>query len=321
MRQAPRSRIVGLALFALAALVALAGMGASLGHEAQAPPVAAAEAAATQVDQGGLVADLALDVHALGLHASPAQHVDPAQARSLTLPSLEVSRQASLPTSAAPLSLDASLGLATGGKAVRSTSASAPRVGVETQASTVLPASSPALLAAAALAGAGLLAYFWTGAMKLVVLPVVALYAKISRAEVFENEVRERIFAQIKATPGLCASELARLAGVAWGTTIYHLDVLEQTRMATSIREGRHRRYFENGAVLTTSKETISLLRNPVTSSVAERVRGSPGLTQKDLASATGLSPQALHWHLARLVGAGLVRKERQGRVVRHYAA
>jgi DNA-binding transcriptional ArsR family regulator len=31
------------------------------------------------------------------------------------------------------------------------------------------------------------------------------------------------------------------------------------------------------------------------------------------------MSPQALHWHLARLVGAGLVRKERAGRVVRHF--
>jgi predicted transcriptional regulator len=167
--------------------------------------------------------------------------------------------------------------------------------------------------------------YFW-GAVKAwagraLVVPAIGLYAKISRAEVFDNGVREHIFEAIRARPGVSASDLAKLAGVSWGTTIYHLEVLEQNRMVTSLRKGRHRRYFENGAQLDATKDVVALLQNPVTATVAQTVRASPGATQKDLAHATGMSPQALHWHLARLCQAGLVRKERAGRFVRHFAS
>jgi predicted transcriptional regulator len=184
----------------------------------------------------------------------------------------------------------------------------------------VLHPGATAAAAAVAFAGAGLLAYFWATIKKAIALPLVALYAKISRAEVFENAVRERIFQAIRDHPGLSASDLAQRAGVAWGTTIYHLDVLEQTRMVTSLREGRHRRYFENGAQLSAAKETVAILQNPVTAQIAQTVQTMPGLTQKDLAQATGLTPQALHWHLLRLVKTGVVRKQREGRVVRHFS-
>ncbi|HWH08780.1 MAG TPA: winged helix-turn-helix transcriptional regulator, partial [Candidatus Thermoplasmatota archaeon] len=175
-------------------------------------------------------------------------------------------------------------------------------------------------VAASAFTLAGLAAYFWGGLKKALLLPLVGLYARITRAEVFDNTVRERIFHAIKANPGLSASDLAKLAGVSWGTTIYHLDVLEQNRMVTSLRKGRHRRYFENGAALTVPKEAVAVLQNPVTAQVVSSIQGQPGATQKELAGRVGLTPQALHWHLQRLVAVGLVRKEREGRVVRHFS-
>lgn len=321
MRQVSRRKILGSSLVVAGALLALAGIGASFGFQAHETAAPAAGTATDSVQPGGVVADLGLDVRVLDLHASPAYHLDPAQAQALPVPGLDVERDVSLPLDAAPVGVGAHLALQTGAKTVRTTGAAASAQSASVAEVPVLAPALPVTLAVAAFAGAGLLAYFWAGVKKLVALPFVALYAKITRAEVFDNDVRERIFAAIKASPGLSASELSRLAGVAWGTTIYHLDVLEQTRMATSIRQGRHRRYFENGAVLTTSKETLAILRNPVTLQVADRVRETPGLTQKDLASATGLTPQALHWHLTRLVGAGVVRKQREGRVVRHFVA
>ncbi|HVL47586.1 MAG TPA: winged helix-turn-helix transcriptional regulator [Candidatus Thermoplasmatota archaeon] len=150
---------------------------------------------------------------------------------------------------------------------------------------------------------------------------VARFYAHVQPSEVFDNAVRERIFAHVKADPGVSATDLAKRAGVSWGTTIYHLEVLEQTRMVVSLRNGRYRRYFENGAGDAAKRTAVAVLRNDVTAKVAKALSAHPGLSQKEAARLVGLSPQALHWHINRLAGAGLLRRERDGRVVRHFMA
>ncbi len=186
----------------------------------------------------------------------------------------------------------------------------------------VVPAETVAWAAVAALGAAGALAWFWPHLKKLVGLAAVApLYARITRQEVFENAVRERIFTLVKGDPGISASDLSARAKVSWGTTMYHLEVLEQNRMVASMKQGRYRRYFINGAELSGTKEEVAILKNTKTAAVADVLTKAPGLTQKEISRATDMSPQALHWHMGRLVDAGLVRKEREGRVVRHYPA
>ncbi len=174
--------------------------------------------------------------------------------------------------------------------------------------------------AIAALGAAGALAWFWPHVKKLAVL-VIPLYARITRDEVFDNDVRERIFNIVNADPGVSATDLASRAAVSWGTTMYHLDVLEQNRVVTSMKDGRYRRYFVNGADLASTKAEVAVLKNDRTAAVARIVAETPGSTQKEISRATGMTPQALHWHMARLSEAGLVRKVREGRVVRHFTA
>ena len=314
---------VGVALIAISALLLLAGLGAALHADAptrgDASPSDAADATT-----GGIQLAATLSIEALGLKVDRSTAIDPPAARDAPLPGFSVKRDESIAPEAVPLKADLGMDLALGTHAERD---GAPSGDVATQdaGARVLATPGDLTLAAVAVGAAGLLLLAWGGiktlAQKLVVLPIVGLYAKISRAEVFENHVRERMFATIREHPGIAATDLARAMNVAWGTTIYHLEVLEQTRMVTSVREGRHRRYFLNGQALEQSKQTIAILQNTVTADVAERVRTAPGMTQKELALATSMSPQALHWHLVRLVGAGIIRKEREGRVVRHFPA
>lgn len=327
LRESRKTRGVGLALMLTGVVLLLvAGTGLSLGHRLFEKEPAAAPAAVeeeTRSDALALAAMVHVDV--LGVGTSQGATLAPPVPAAVPVPSVDVSRKATLGLAPAdvPVEVGADVSLQ-GGAALRR--ANAPSGEVETQKAQVVdvPLANAAVVAAAALTGAGLLAWAWTSVkawgQKLLVLPAIALYAKISRAEVFDNDVRERIFQTVRARPGIAATDLARTVGVSWGTTIYHLDVLEQNRMVTSLREGRHRRYFENGAQLDASKETVAILQNTVTAGVAARVKTAPGVTQKDLAHSLGMSPQALHWHLTRLVAAGLVRKEREGRVVRHFA-
>ena len=324
MRQALRRYGSGALLCAAGAILLIAGTGVGLGYQAladarvenPAPPPASASR------RGGVELTATVDVDAPLVPLDPVSvHLQPPLVSDAALPGFSVDRD--LGVTKAGLGVDASVDLAAGSHRVASPRGSSEVSASSTRTATVDAAGAPVAVAAAAFTLAGLLAYFWGSlkslAAKGVVLPLVGLYAKISRAEVFDNGVRERIFQAIRANPGLSASDLARVADVSWGTTIYHLDVLEQTRMVTSIRKGRYRRYFENGANLAASKDAVAVLQNRVTQNVVEVLRARPGVTQSELAAATSMSPQALHWHLARLVETGLVRKEREGRVVRHF--
>lgn len=310
-------------LLTLGAALLLAGTGASLGYAAlrEDAPGASPVERAREVGEG-LALDARVSVAGVPVPAEPlGVHLEPGVARAVPLPGLTVDREVALEQAG----VGARLGVDLRAGSHRVVEARGSDVGVATQQKAVLtPAAAPVALAAAAFTLAGLAAYFWGSvkafATRTFFLPAIGLYAKITRAEVFDNDVRERIFRAIKENPGLAASDLSRLAAVSWGTTIYHLDVLEQTRMVSSLRNGRYRRYFENGANLPVSKEATSILMNPVTASVVRTIQQTPGATQKELAGATSMSPQALHWHLARLVRAGLVRKEREGRVVRHFS-
>ena len=299
--------LMGLALVTWSASAAL-GL-ATLERDASSPaPAAARDAAApAQVQaQVAVTGPLGLDrEQALDVPALPVGGLLPAE-QSVDTGKLPLGTRVQVDVLSTPSGGASS---ATGAQAYR----------VREQRTQALDGASLAV-AASAFTLAGLAAYFWGGLKKALLLPFLGLYARITRAEVFDNSVRERIFHAIKANPGLSASDLAKVAGVSWGTTIYHLDVLEQNRMVSSLRKGRHRRYFENGAALAVPKEAVAVLQNAVTAQVASSIKGQPGATQKELAGRVGLTPQALHWHLQRLVAVGLVRKEREGRVVRHFS-
>lgn len=316
------STVIGAGCLAIGVLLLVAGLGAAMGM-VQLPQTTVAPAAQASTGAvGGLALDASVEVDLAGVKVARDVSLDPEQARAAKLPGLSAQRAERLAPDALPVSADLGVDLQMGSHLEREGEEGGSVAG---QAAAVEPVATPrSLVLAAALVGAaGLLVLFASSigglAKKLLVLPIVGLYAKVARSEVFENQVRERIFEAIRTTPGIAATDLARHANVAWGTTIYHLDVLEQTSMVTSIREGRHRRYFLNGAPLDGTKQSVAILQNRVTAEVVERIRTAPGATQKELASATRMSPQALHWHLTRLVGAGLVRKEREGRVVRHF--
>lgn len=341
MRQVLRGYGPGTTMCLVGAILLLAGTSAGLGYmalqdqDAKTPPGAREEK--TQTGGLELTATVGLDAPLVPLDTVSA-NAQPPLVNDAPLPGTSVERElgidrgrlgcggdfgadgvASLPQPC--FGVDASLDLASGSRRIRDTGADGDASTSTARTTTLPPAAAPAAVAAAAFTLAGIAAYFWTSIKTWAAGPLVGLYAKISRAEVFDNSVRERIFQAIRANPGLSASDLARLGDVSWGTTIYHLDVLEQTCMVSSIRRGRYRRYFENGAALATSKDAVAVLRNTVTANVVETLRSRPGVTQKELAAATNMSPQALHWHLARLVETGLIRKEREGRVVRHFAS
>lgn len=145
------------------------------------------------------------------------------------------------------------------------------------------------------------------------------LYARIPTSEVLASEPRRRLFELVQAEPGLSLSELSAKAALSWGNTVHHLSVLKRAGLVTSLRHGRYRRWFACGALEQERRGQVAALRNATSARVARLILAQPGMSQKQLADALAMTPQAAHWHLVRLSQAGLVERVREGREVRHY--
>lgn len=307
-------RVLSLIALALAAASLAPSLLAAQGVAASAPVTTTPAAVTTEgADLYGLDAALALEAAGLVVERSVGRDV--ADPGTTLVPDHEV--QADLGDVApTDLPVDAALGLAALREKGATTShplsaqvaSSGPAYALASPVVAIAAASGFALVAAAL--------WLWPHLKKVALL---GLFAHIGRAEVFDNEVRERVFALIRAEPGIHATDIATKTGVSWGTALYHLEVLEQNAMVAVHKDGRYRRYFVSGAGV--EKQMTSVLRNERTAGVRDTIAGRPGLTQKELSEAVGMSPQALHWHVVRLDRAGLVRKERDGRTVRHFVA
>jgi predicted transcriptional regulator len=97
--------------------------------------------------------------------------------------------------------------------------------------------------------------------------------------------------------------------------------VLERTEKIVSVRDGRHKRFFdrESGRFANGRKHLVSVLKNAATLDIAKFILEQPGVTQKEVGQAFGLAPSSVHWHVTRLSEADLIAKTRDRHRVRYY--
>lgn len=182
-----------------------------------------------------------------------------------------------------------------------------------------LPAQTVMLAAAAA--GASFAALYaawrvlkWTG-----LAAFVPLYSHLSDNELLEDANRQAIYRLIQAEPGISTKDVADRLGLAWGTVTHHLGKLEKRRFVVSKKYGKYRRYFANGHGGTDMKDQVAVLRLDRTGDVAALIQQQPGLTQKAVSTALGVSSSTILWHVKRLESAQLITKVREGKQVRYY--
>lgn len=176
---------------------------------------------------------------------------------------------------------------------------------------------------AAGAVGAGLLAslvYFWPRLKLFTTLLFLPLYSRIERTAVLEHEKRDEIYELIRATPGIHAHEIGERARIGWGTAVYHLKLLENHALVVSKKSGRYKRFFVNTGEYTKKKDVYGALRNETARSVADYIVNHPGCSQKDLCAALGIQPSLASWHVEKLEGVELVKRVKDGRMVRYFA-
>ncbi|HET6404905.1 MAG TPA: hypothetical protein VFH78_09670 [Candidatus Thermoplasmatota archaeon] len=186
-----------------------------------------------------------------------------------------------------------------------------------------IPAAALAAASAVGAGGAGALiglAYFWPRLKFWATLLALPMYTRIERTAVLQHEKRDELYELIRTTPGIHAHEIGEKANIGWGTTVYHLKLLENHGLIVSKKSGRYKRFFVNTGEYTKKKDIYGALRNETAKSVAQYIVDHPGTTQKEMCAALGIQPSLASWHVEKLEGVELVKRVKDGRMVRYFA-
>lgn len=217
--------------------------------------------------------------------------------------------------------VDADIGLRFGSlEEVPASEEPAPLASAAAVAEAVAAGGAFMVAAAAGASLAGLYALWrllkWTG-----LAAFLPLYSHISDDEILDDPNRAAIYRLIQKEAGISTKDIAERLELAWGTVTHHLTKLEKRRFVVSKKYGKYRRYFANGEGGTEHKDAVAVLRLDRTGDIAALIRQQPGLTQKAVSQALGVSSSTILWHVKRLEDVRLIRKVREGKLVRYFPA
>lgn len=185
--------------------------------------------------------------------------------------------------------------------------------------------SAPLAVLGALLVMAAQRTVFWTRAglhllrFAVVAIPVTWLFSRIDEGDLVKNKVRAAILEQVRADPGATIKEVQDTQAIAWGTAVYHLQRLERGGYLVSEKVGRLHRYWERNTVAARDRQATSLLMDDTPRGLAEAVQARPGIRQKGLCAALGISGPVASKYLSRLEKEALVVVRPAGNAKEYY--
>lgn len=179
------------------------------------------------------------------------------------------------------------------------------------------PKEQMGLLAALGAATA-LLVYYWPHVAFHATSAALPFYTRLKRPEILENDVRNAIYAIIRASPGISARAVQRQSELSWGTVVYHLRQLERHHLVVSRALGRTRNYYENHGKYKGMEVQLACLQSPRALVLARLILQQPGMTQETLAQSSGFPQPTTSYYVRKLKQASLVEEQREGRYARY---
>jgi predicted transcriptional regulator/PKD repeat protein len=144
---------------------------------------------------------------------------------------------------------------------------------------------------------------------------MMPLYTKLRKKEVLDQFTRGKIYGYILANPGENYNSVQKALDMPNGSFAYHLQVLEREEFVRSGREGTRRYLYPYEMRIPSTQGTLK--RSQLL--ILEKIRDTPGISQKDIASFLGVSQSTVNYHIKELLGLGIIRTERRGMRLRYF--
>jgi predicted transcriptional regulator len=142
------------------------------------------------------------------------------------------------------------------------------------------------------------------------------LYSKIQQDQVLDNYTRGQIHGYIVANPGDHYNSIRSALKLNNGTLAYHLKRLESENIVKSRPDGVYRRFYPV-EMRVPEGDTSGL--TDVQRVIIDKIRETPGISQKDIAGLLNVSAATVNYHMETLQDRKFVRRERAGMRVRYY--
>lgn len=188
----------------------------------------------------------------------------------------------------------------------------------------VAVAAPTAVLAAAAAVAAYRASLWGRAGIRLLqigaaVVPFFWLFSRIDEGDLAKNPVRKAVLEYVRARPGVSIKEVQETQQIAWGTAVYHLHRLEQGGYLVSEKTGRMHRYWERNTPEARTRLAAAVLMDKTPRDLADAVQAQPGIRQKTLCEALGISKPVASKYLQRLEKEALVEVRPAGNAKQYY--
>jgi len=127
-----------------------------------------------------------------------------------------------------------------------------------------------------------------------------------------KSEVRQRLAAFVRESPGVTITDLARLVGLSHSTVSYHLRILEQASEVQGRRDGRTVRYYAPGQYEDLRTRLRPLLERKRVRAIIRILEERPDAVPFHIARELEVSVPTVMWHLAKLREFGALELEKR---------
>ncbi len=145
----------------------------------------------------------------------------------------------------------------------------------------------------------------------------MGLFSRVDKPHALDHPARAELAALIEASPGIHFQQVRRRLGWSPGLARHHLSKLVQLGLVTERQTSGYTCYFPHGKLDRRLIEAISALKADGARRILAFVIAHPDAANVGIARGTQLDPATVHYHVRRLVDAGLITVRQDGREVR----
>jgi uncharacterized repeat protein (TIGR01451 family) len=143
----------------------------------------------------------------------------------------------------------------------------------------------------------------------------IPLYTKLRKKNILEHETRGLIRGYVIANPGDHFNSIRKALNLNNGTLAYHLHVLEREELIKSKRWGKFTRFYPYGMKIPENGSRYSEIQKLI----IEKIRETPGITQKEIAGIMGVTKPTINYHINKLMNDSMVESRRLGIQIRYF--
>ncbi len=138
--------------------------------------------------------------------------------------------------------------------------------------------------------------------------------------DILKNENRNNILNFINANPGTTVARVTESQQIERATVRYHLYKLESEGKIVFRKMGKFSRLFRNSHSFSDGEQkVIAHMQNRNSRSILLLVLDQPGITNQELTERLGIEKSAIHWHLEKFIGDGIVSYIPDGKFKRYF--